>query len=94
MNQDKLGVQGTKRKTDGTNEVWAGPLEGGAYAVVLLNRGTTASNVTANWSDFGLDPSKEADVRDLWIMKDVGKTKGNVSATVPSHGVVMYKITP
>lgn len=94
VNQDKLGVQGTKRKTDGTNEVWAGPLEGGAYAVILLNRGATASNVTASWSDFGLDPNKEADVRDLWMMKDVGKTKGNVSATVPSHGVVMYKITP
>ena len=94
VNQDKMGVQGTKRKTDGTNEVWAGPLEGGAYAVVLLNRGTTAANITASWSDFGVDPSKEADVRDLWQMKDLGNMKGSVTAPVPSHGVVMYKITP
>ena len=96
VNQDKMGVQGTKRKTstDGTNEVWAGPLDGGAYAVVLLNRGTVASNITASWSDFGVDPSKEADVRDLWQMKDLGNMKGSVTATVPSHGVVMYKITP
>ena len=65
VNQDKMGVQGTRKKTDGTNEVWAGPLEGGAYAVVLLNRGTAAANITASWSDFGVDPSKEADVRDL-----------------------------
>ena len=94
VSQDKMGVQGTKRKTDGTNEVWAGPLEGGAYAVVLLNRGTATANITASWSDFGVDTSKEADVRDLWQMKDLGNMKGSVTATVPSHGVVMYKITP
>ena len=94
VSQDKMGVQGTKRKTDGTNEVWAGPLEGGAYAVVLLNRGTAVSNVTASWSDFGLDPSKEAAVRDLWQMKDLGNMKGSMIAAVPSHGVAMYKITP
>ena len=94
INQDKMGVQGTKRKSDGTNEVWAGPLDGGAFAVVLLNRGKAASNVTASWSDFGVDPNKEAGVRDLWKMKDLGKMKGSVTAVVPSHGVVMYKITP
>ena len=52
------------------------------------------SNVTASWSDFGLDASKEANVRDLWMMKDLGKMTGSVSAMVPSHGSVMYKITP
>ena len=94
VNQDKMGIQGTKRKTDGTNEVWAGALEGGAFAVVLLNRGKAASNVTASWSDFGLDPSKEAGVRDLWMRKDLGTMKGSVTAMVTSHGSVMYKITP
>lgn len=94
INQDKLGVQGNKTKTDGTNEIWAGPLEGGAYAVLLLNRGTQSTNITAQWSDFGLDPNTEADVRDLWSMKDLGSMKGSVSAMVASHGVVMYKITP
>ena len=94
VNQDKMGVQGTKRKTDGTNEVWAGPLEGGAYAVVLLNRGNTTSNVTAKWSDFGVNASKEANVRDLWQMKDLGMMKGSVTSMVPSHGSMMYKIMP
>ena len=62
--------------------------------MVLLNRGTAAANITASWSDFGVDPNKEADVRHLWQMKDLGNMKGSVTATVPSHGVVMYKITP
>ena len=94
VNQDKLGVQSTKRKTDGTNEVWAGPFDGGSYAMILLNRGKAAANITASWSDFGVDPSKEANVRDLWQMKDLGNMKSSVTATVPSHGIVMYKITP
>ena len=94
VNQDKMGVQGTKKKTDGTSEVWGGPLEGGAYAVVLLNRGLTASTVRANWSDLGVDSNKEFNIRDLWQMKDLGSMKGSVTATVPGHGVVMYKITP
>ena len=82
VNQDKLGIQGNKRKSDGTLEVWAGPLDGGAYAVVLLNRGTTTANVTAEWTDFGLDSNREASVRDLWKMQDLGTMKGSVSATV------------
>ena len=94
INQDKLGVQGYKRKSDGTKEVWAGPLEGGAYALVLLNRGSSDTNVTAEWTDFGLDNNHEATVRDLWKMKDLGTMKGSVTATVAGHGVVMYKVTP
>ena len=94
INQDKLGVQGNKTKVDGTNEVWSGPLANGSYAVLLLNRGTSASNITASWSDFGLDPNQEADVRDLWSLKDHGSLKGTVTAMVPSHGVAVFKVTP
>ena len=94
VNQDKLGVQGNKTKTNGQSEIWSGPLYGGAYAVLLLNRGDQSVNITAQWSDFGLDPNQMADVRDLWQTKDLGSMKGSVSAMVPSHGVAMYKVTP
>lgn len=94
VNQDKMGVQGKRLKVDRSSEVWGGPLEGGNYAVVLLNRGAQSATIRADWSDFGLDTSRSALVRDLWKMMDVGVMKGSVSSTVPSHGVVMYKITP
>ena len=94
VNQDKMGVQGNKKKSENDLEVWAGPLDGGCYAVVLLNRSGATANVTASWSDFGMDPNKSANVRDLWQMKDLGTMKGSVTASVPSHGVAMYKITP
>ena len=70
------------------------PLDGGAVAVVLLNRDTSAANVTAEWTDVGLKSNSKATVRDLWKMKDVGVMQNSVTAMVTSHGVVMYKITP
>ena len=94
INQDKLGVQGNKKKSDNDLEVWAGPLDGGCFAAVLVNRGNTTASITADWSDIGLDPNKQATVRDLWQMKDLGTMTGRVTASVPSHGVAMYKITP
>ncbi|NIO49787.1 MAG: hypothetical protein GTN73_10195, partial [Candidatus Aminicenantes bacterium] len=33
-------------------------------------------------------------VRDLWAKKDLGRFQNSFSAVVPSHGVVMVKITP
>ncbi len=98
VNQDPLGEQGHKVKSVGKEgleqEVWAGPLSDGAFAVLLLNKDTEVAQVTADWSDFGLDPSVEAKVRDLWQHKDLGTMKGSVSVSVPSHGVAMYRITP
>ena len=58
-----------------------------------LNRGASAANITAEWTDIGLNKDHEATVRDLWKMSDVGSMKGSVTAMVASHGVVMYKIT-
>ncbi|MCG8620896.1 MAG: glycoside hydrolase family 27 protein, partial [Proteobacteria bacterium] len=94
VNQDKLGVQGNKKKSDNDLEVWAGPLDGGAVAVVLLNRGTSSANVTAEWTDIGLKSSTKATVRDLWKLQDIGVMQGSVTSVVVSHGVAMYKITP
>lgn len=94
INQDRLGIQANKTKVNGSSEVWSGPLSGGAFAVLLLNRGSAAVNITASWSDFGFDEDKEADVRDLWRMKDLGSMRGRVTAQVESHGVVVFKITP
>ena len=93
INQDPLGKQGYKRKIDGDSEIWAGALSNGSFAVLLLNRGDATASITAKWSDFDLDPSKEATVSDLW--KHTNQTlTGSVTSSVASHGVAMYRITP
>ena len=40
VDQDKLGKAATQISKDGDKEVWARPLDKGAYAVGLFNRGT------------------------------------------------------
>lgn len=94
VNQDPLGIQGTKVKSDGIRDIWAGPLADGSFAVILLNRGFTTTSITASWSDIGLPPLQKATVRDLWAHKDIGTMSGSVTASVESHGVAMYRITP
>ncbi|XWS50923.1 hypothetical protein CRYUN_Cryun12cG0132200 [Craigia yunnanensis] len=95
VNQDKLGVQGKKVKKDGHLEVWAGPLYNNKVAVVLWNRGSSKANVTALWSDLGLDPTIAVKARDLWTHStEYGLVRGQVSAQLESHACKMYVLTP
>lgn len=77
-------------------EVWAGPLTGGSYAVVLLNRGNVVTDsITVRWTDLGLPSGKSATVRDLWAQKDLGTfTNSYTGENIPVHSVQMLKITP
>ncbi|KAH7689998.1 Glycoside hydrolase family 27 protein [Dioscorea alata] len=92
VNQDGLGVQGRKVKSNNGLEVWAGALSGGRVAVVLLNRSGSQASITANWSDIGLQ-SSQAEVRDLW-KHSTSKAKGQITSTVDSHACKMYVLTP
>lgn len=96
VNQDPLGVQGSKRTPAGDTEVWAGTLSSPttSYAVILLNRGSSTANITAQWTDIGLKANQEASVYDIWKHQEIGSMTGSVNASVPSHGVAFYRITP
>ncbi|XP_009760245.1 alpha-galactosidase [Nicotiana tabacum] len=94
VNQDRLGVQGKKVKQDGELEVWAGPLSGKRVAVVLWNRSSSKADITAYWSDIGLDSSTVVDARDLWAHSTKGSVKGQISASIDSHDCRMYVLTP
>lgn len=94
VNQDKLGVQGRKVKKYGDLEVWAGPLTHKRVAVILWNRGSSPSNITASWSDIGLKPTTTVDARDLWRHSTQTDVQDQLSAQVDSHAVKMYILTP
>ncbi|XP_020094217.1 alpha-galactosidase 1-like [Ananas comosus] len=66
VNQDSLGVQAKKVRMEGDLEVWAGPLSGYRTVVVLLNRSSKESPITAHWDDIGIPPDTKVEVRDLW----------------------------
>ncbi|KAK7314826.1 hypothetical protein VNO77_33354 [Canavalia gladiata] len=94
VNQDKLGVQGKKVKSNNDLEVWAGPLSNNKVAVILWNRSSSKATVTASWSDIGLKPGTSVDARDLWAHSTHSSISGEISTELGSHACKMYVLTP
>ncbi|GIJ56283.1 NPCBM/NEW2 domain-containing protein [Virgisporangium aurantiacum] len=92
VNQDWGGSQGRLVADAGDAEVWAKPMSDGSTAVVLFNRGATTATVATTAAALGLGGSSAYALRDLWTGA-TATSAGAVSASVPSHGVVMYRVT-
>jgi len=94
VDQDPLGMEGRRVRKNGDSEVWAKQMKDGSRAVALLNRSASEADISVSWEDLGYPTHLAAAVRDLWAMKDLGKFTATFSAKVPSHGVVMLRVTP
>jgi len=94
VDQDSLGRQARRVRDDGDLEVWARELADGSRAVALLNRGPSPAPITVTWTEIGYPVSLGARVHDLWEHRDLPRATGRFTATVPSHDVVMVRITP
>ncbi|MFH9548117.1 RICIN domain-containing protein [Streptomyces sp. NPDC017435] len=94
VDQDARGLQGVKVAEDISGaQVYGKVLAGsGKRAVVLLNRTSSAQNITVRWSDLGLTGAS-ATVRDLWARADVGSYATGYTASVPAGGSVMLTVT-
>ncbi|MYS23501.1 Alpha galactosidase A [Streptomyces sp. DvalAA-14] len=64
----------------------------GTYTVALFNLAGSTANATANWSDLGFTGS--ATVRDLWSHTDLGTSSGSFTASLPTHGSRLLRVTP
>jgi alpha-galactosidase len=92
VDQDPLGYQGYRVKTDGTLEVWMKPLQGnGARAVALVNRGTTAADISVDWTSIGLQAGS-ASVRDLWTHADLGPFQDSYQSNVGPQAAVVLRV--
>ena len=74
-------------------KVWVKPSADGSRAVLLVNRASVSSTITADWGRVGLT-TKKARVRDLWAHTDSAWVENRYAAGVPSHGVVMLRVWP
>jgi alpha-galactosidase len=91
VDQDSLGYQGRKVRTDGDVQIWTKKLANGAWAVVLLNNSNASANSSVKWSDIGeLDSTRSYKVRDLWKHTIVSQSaKGSYTVNnIPGHGTV------
>ncbi|MCX4878423.1 ricin-type beta-trefoil lectin domain protein [Streptomyces sp. NBC_00847] len=94
VDQDPRGLQGVKVAEDTSGlQVYGKALAGtGNRAVVLLNRTSSAQNITVRWSDLGLTDAS-ATVRDLWARTNAGTHGTSYTTSVPAGGSVMLTVT-
>jgi alpha-galactosidase len=94
ISQDDAGIAATylpNISTEGSVQVWAGPLSSGlsAHVVLALNYGTSPANITIPWSEIPQLQNDTTDghrVRDIWAAKDLGTiANGIVLTNVKSH---------
>ncbi len=91
IDQDPLGIQGAVIQSEGAGQVWTKPLAGGDAAVALLNRGTRARRITTRAHRAGLAPAPAYTLTNLWT-HTTRTTSGVITARVPPHGVVLYRL--
>ena len=74
-------------------QVWAGPLAGDAWVLVLWNTGAATARITAWWEQVGIAATQTCRVRDLWAHRELAPAAGNVSFEVASHDVMVLKLS-
>jgi len=91
VDQDALGKQATPVK-NGDLQMWVKPLADGSVAVGVVNLGASEATASVKTSDLGLGV-KVKSARDLWAHASVKFRDGAYTAKIPSHGVLMLRVS-
>ncbi|MEV5752753.1 ricin-type beta-trefoil lectin domain protein [Actinoallomurus sp. NPDC052308] len=92
VDQDSLGKQGTQVSSSNGHDVLAKPLANGDVSVVLFNETGSTATISTTASAIGKTGSSGYTLTDLWTGA-TSTTSGTISASVPAHGAVMYRVT-
>ncbi len=93
VDQDARGIQAREVRSAGGLHVLSKPLSGNDFAVALFNENSATATITTNPAEAGLPGASSYRLFDLWS-KAVTTTSGTISASVPAHGTVVYRVTP
>ncbi|MFF5289498.1 glycoside hydrolase family 27 protein [Paractinoplanes globisporus] len=91
INQDTFGLQATQISNDGTRRVLAKRLSNGDVAVALFNQGSATTTVSTTAAAVGKSGASFT-LLDAWTGA-TATTTGTISATVPSHGTTVYRVS-
>lgn len=92
IDQDPMGIQGTRDRKDGRREVWSKRLADRGAAVILFNRGEEPTEIETRVDE--IDIALEADeyrVDDIWC-DESWTIRDELHATVESHGVAFLRV--
>lgn len=103
INQDPIGVQGLKVESVEGLETWVKPLSNGEWALCFLNRSAEPKTISYDWKtkvvkdEFAKrelnGASQQYNIKDVWTKKSLGNTQKTLKATIPSHDVLMVKLS-
>jgi alpha-galactosidase len=91
LDQDPLGRQAEPKIKSGDIQVWVKDLAAGNKAVGLFNLGEESKAYSLDLKAIGLEGPIR--IRDLWRQKDLGQFAGGFATRIPSHGVVLVKMS-
>lgn len=104
VDQDPLGIQGFKFLSEEGLETWLKPLSNNEWAVCFLNRSDELKKVNYDWKEHYINDGHSGKVmncnetgytiRDLWAKENTGTTAEPFTGAVPSHDVIMLRLTP
>jgi alpha-galactosidase len=92
VDQDQLGIQGTRVRKEGAGQVWVKPLTGGARAVALLNRGSTKLQITTTARTIRIAHARRYRIENLWT-HTATTTTGEIRARLAPHAAALYRVT-
>jgi alpha-galactosidase len=92
VDQDSLGRQGTEVSSSGGLDVLAKPLADGDVAVVLFNENGGTQTISTTAAAVGMPSASSYQLDNLWSHA-LTSTSGAISAPVPGHGSVMYRVS-
>jgi alpha-galactosidase len=92
VDQDTLGAQGVQVQTTNGLDVLSKRLSNGDVAVVLFNENTTTQTISTTAATIGKSGASSYTLTDLWTGA-TSSTTGTISASIPGHGAVMYRVS-
>lgn len=93
IDQDPLGVQAAVVSDRDGLMVLDKPLAGGERAIALYNATDVPAVVSTPAAATGLGTAAAYRLRDVWT-GDVTQARATISASVPAHGAVVYRVRP
>lgn len=90
ISQDPLGMPAVSVVSNNTGQVWLRNLNGGQYALGLLNRDTnTTYTVGATALQLGFDPAQVVALKNVWQQTN-GTFSGSISNSIGPMDAVLY----
>jgi len=93
IDQDSLGKEGWRFRAEPSREIWVRELANGEWAVVLLNTGDTAADLSIDFKQMYFFGGK-CQVRDIWDKKEAGTTDKPFTKHLNSHDVAFLRLKP